>query len=146
MDLLFDSVRKPYVLPGAGCIETIIYNKMSKVDTNGFLNGLQHLIFATLQENPMTIDLLTDNVYGHLWKDSSAVHCQCGLISNSKVEKFLAFPQNNVVLDVRPLEEWPNKHASRLVLDHFQSKLTMFCAAMEAASSFSSVGKIVILQ
>ena len=140
-DLLFQLIKNPFVLPGAGCIETILYNAIPKDKaTNGLCKGLLNLISSILQEKLVLLELETDLDFGHLWiiKDSQ---CQCKMLKRSETQKFTHFPHENQ-LKLKPAQV-PEKQ--RIILDHYKSKLTMLATSIEASEGLSKVGKILYL-
>ena len=140
-DLLFRIIANPHVLPGAGCTEAILYNSLPKEKcTYGFRKALLNIISAIFQEKSVFLELETDLEFGHLWKINE-FQCQCRMLKRYQITEFLPFPHEQC-LQVKaavPLKQ------EKLVLDHYQSKMSMFATALEASEGLSKVGKILCI-
>ena len=88
-------------------------------------------------------ELETDTKFGHLWTKDE--RCNCGLISSSRDNQRKQFPGPEEAT-YESCEELPENLLKNLViLDHFESKLSAYCSAIEASESFSSVGKVIFI-
>lgn len=133
--LLFDIVRKPYVLPGAGCFESILWHNSKD---SSLKICLQHLMSA-IHHCPFE-EFYTDQIYGHLWLTSE--QCCCGIISQNQPKFNLKHFQSST--SNKPQRcQLLKPVSSTLVLDHYESKVAAFCSAIEASQTFLSIGKVI---
>merc|ERR1712156_150413 len=139
IDLLFETLRCPFVFPGAGCIEAVILHRLPCLPKNaGLRRGVYHLIKSS--NNYEKADLMTDLEYGHLWEPEKD-HCQCGFISKGEQELSELIPlqppheeifeEGTKLKPKRSQLVWPlfSKTVSgdmsvkqRIIVDHYVSK------------------------
>lgn len=161
MEALYCILRQPFLVPGAGCLESLLIRDLSRVHGSfcaGMTTSLMRQIaarkghiFGNGQILKSDFDPLSDDLYGHLWYNLD--HCECGLVKKTDGLTWTHLQQlssSSTNLDKRKstlkssselLKAHPD--ASSLILDLWSVRSSIFMSAFEAAESFASMGAII---
>ena len=131
----------PKVLPGAGCLESVIavqFNENPKLQKT--LMKLA-LVPAGLDISETFVDLQ----HGHLWASSNEKQCLCGLSENSDsmdlVPALEIYTNSLPSKKVKTIKFLPNSH--NFIIDSFSVKKDSILLAIETAENLSNIGMIL---
>ena len=135
---------RPAVLPGGGCLESLLALQTSQP-------GLRRqLVKSGLSPGKLNIsEAFIDTEFGHLFARETSEACQCGLVQTSDLGEGKSMPALELYNKsgqwqagpVRTIDSLPA--GQRLVLDSLTFKKSSLLTALETAGHLSNIGMMI---
>lgn len=133
--------KEPKVLPGGGCLESVLALQLSE---NPKLQKAL-LKLALVPANLNIAETFVDMKHGHLWAGEEDSHCVCGLTQNSAtivlVPALEIYTNSLPSKQVEPIEILPSRE--QFIVDCFSVKKDSILLAIETAENLSNIGMIL---